>query len=155
MQKIHEFVASRNAQWSRQKDRESTLLLARRSEEVDIGMMYARSVQRQDVFKFCISCKVHVNTFWSEMALMSYRIISLDLKKMYNRYLVQLNLVWVGLINKSFQNNKIPSSLVELSLSSNNLTSLSCGMFTEQMKVLKKLNLSHNRLTFLPEQLEE
>jgi len=35
MQKIQEFVASRNAQWSRQKDKESTLLLARRSEEVD------------------------------------------------------------------------------------------------------------------------
>ena len=47
----------------------------------NIEMMYARSVQRQDVFKFCTSCKVHVNTFWSEMALMSYRIISLDLKR--------------------------------------------------------------------------
>jgi len=62
----------------------------------NIEMMYARSVQRQDVFKFCISRKVHVNTFWSEMTLMSNRIMSFDFKTMYNRFLVKLNLVGIG-----------------------------------------------------------
>jgi len=156
MQKIQEFVASRNAQWSRQKDKESTLLLARRSEEVD---KYWNDVCSLGATTGCVQV-LHKLQGTCEHILVGDGLDELPdhivrFEKMYNRYLVQLNLVGIGLINKSFQNNRIPSSLVELSLSSNNLTSLSCGIFTEQMKALKKLNLSYNRLTFLPEQLEE